>query len=89
MTGFMHTKVLPFAHQSAFLIVIKNKAQLISPITDNNWENMTGYISAEYCIIISGPNDIPIKLTRVSLQPKKCEGPDEADTIIIYTWLTG
>ena len=64
--------------------MIENKAQLISPITDNNWENMTGYISADHCIIISGPNDIPIKLTRVSPQPEKCEGLDEADTIMIH-----
>ncbi len=82
MTGFMHTMVLPLAHQSAFLKVIENKVQLISPITDNIWEYMIGYISAHH-IIIPGPKDIPIKLKRVSPQPKNFESL-EADTIMIH-----
>ncbi len=78
----MHIMVLPLAHQSAYLKVIQNKVQLISPITNNIWENMTGYIFAHH--ISSGPKDIPIKLTRVSPQPENCESLDEADTIMIH-----
>ena len=76
--------VLPLAHQAAFLKVTENKVQLISYITDNIWEYMTVYISADHCTIISCPNDIPIKLTRASSQPENCEDLDEADTIMIH-----
>ncbi len=75
--------VLALSFQSASLKVTKNEVQLISLITDNIWEYITGYISAHH-IIISSSNDIPIKLTRVSPQPENCEGLVEVDTIMIH-----
>ncbi len=84
----MLTMDSPLPPQSVSLKVTENKVQLISLITDNIGEYMTGYISAHQCIILSGPNDIPIKLTRASPQPENCEDlrntHEEADTIIIH-----
>eukprot|EP00745_Piridium_sociabile_P031048 TRINITY_DN51469_c0_g2_i2.p1 TRINITY_DN51469_c0_g2~~TRINITY_DN51469_c0_g2_i2.p1 ORF type:complete len:652 (+),score=127.59 TRINITY_DN51469_c0_g2_i2:129-2084(+) len=87
-TEFMLTLDSPLPPQSVSLKVTENKVQLISIITDNIWEDVKVYISPHQHIIVSGPNDIPMKLTAASPEPEDCEdlcnSHEEADTIIIH-----
>ena len=72
-TEFMLTLDSPLPPQSLSLKVTDNKVRLISLITDNIWDFVKGNISAQQYIIISGPNDVPIKLTAASSEPEDCE----------------
>ena len=87
-TEFMLTLDSQLPPQSVSLKVTQNKVRLISLITDNIWEYVKGYISAHQHIIVSGPNDVPIKLTAASPEPEDCKdlcnSHKEADTIIIH-----
>ena len=81
-TEFMLTLDSPLPPQSVCLKVTENKVRLISLITDNVCRYVKEYIS------VSGPNDVPIKLTAASPEPEDCEvlrnTHEEADTIIIH-----
>ena len=83
-TEFMLTLDSQLPPQSVSLKVKQNKVQLISLITDNIWEYVKGYIFAHQHIIVSDPNDVPIKLTAASPEPEDCNSHKEADTIIIH-----
>ena len=87
-TEFMLTLDSPLPPQSVCLKVTENKVRLISLITDNVCRYVKEYISAHQYIIVSGPNDVPIKLTAASPEPEDCEvlrnTHEEADTIIIH-----
>ena len=88
VTEYVFTLDSPLPPQSVSLKVTENKVQLISCITENIWEFVRGQLSEHQYIIVSGSNDVPLKLTVTADEPESYEdlrnSHEEADTIMIH-----